>query len=302
MNDSDDRTLFSRSLLSRRHRPSQANVRSTVQRIGSFTQPFVPSGRRTIVQVPLRVRLDPLVEREVVVLRVGEHPRDLAHRLAVQPGEQLGAAAGVVDARRPSPARPAATPCCPRRCGVSGRRRSWRCRGPAARRRRSCRPTGCRRWRWSGGGRASPPCGPCGGAGRGSCRGCRRAATRSKYRQTVLLGGKSLGQVPPLAAGAEDVEDGVEDVPHVGLAGPPAGVDAGCGARSGERRAGVPARRGHAPRPAVGHHMRYRRGREPVLVRSCRTRVLELEIEVLQPHFRTDPSGPDQWSVPLTET
>ena len=46
MNDSDDRTLFSRSTLSRRHRPSQANVRSTVHRIGSFTQPRLPSGRR----------------------------------------------------------------------------------------------------------------------------------------------------------------------------------------------------------------------------------------------------------------
>src|SRR5512135_2146691 len=48
MNDSDDRTLFTRSLLSRRHRPSQANVRSTVHRIGNFTHPRLPSGRRTI--------------------------------------------------------------------------------------------------------------------------------------------------------------------------------------------------------------------------------------------------------------
>src|SRR5439155_14948169 len=36
------------------------------------------------------------------------------------------------------------------------------------------------------------------------------------------LGGQIAGQVTPLAAGAEDVEDGVEDVPHVGLARPPA--------------------------------------------------------------------------------
>ena len=36
------------------------------------------------------------------------------------------------------------------------------------------------------------------------------------------LGREVDGQVSPLAAGAEDVEDGVEDVPHVGLAGPPA--------------------------------------------------------------------------------
>src|SRR5512135_3504375 len=36
------------------------------------------------------------------------------------------------------------------------------------------------------------------------------------------LGGQVAGQVAPLAAGAEDVEDGVEDVPHPGLARPPA--------------------------------------------------------------------------------
>ena len=36
------------------------------------------------------------------------------------------------------------------------------------------------------------------------------------------LGREVDGQVAPLAAGAEDVEDGVEDVPHVRLAGPPA--------------------------------------------------------------------------------
>src|SRR5512135_2595569 len=39
------------------------------------------------------------------------------------------------------------------------------------------------------------------------------------------LGREVLGEVAPLAAGAEDVEDGVDDVPHVGLAGPSAGVD-----------------------------------------------------------------------------
>lgn len=44
---SDDRTVFSRSLVSRRQRPSQANVRSTVQRISSTTQPLTPAGRRT---------------------------------------------------------------------------------------------------------------------------------------------------------------------------------------------------------------------------------------------------------------
>jgi len=47
---SDDSTLRSRSLLRRRHLPSQAKVRSTVQRSGSFTHPFWPSGRRTMTR------------------------------------------------------------------------------------------------------------------------------------------------------------------------------------------------------------------------------------------------------------
>ena len=48
------------------------------------------------------------------------------------------------------------------------------------------------------------------------------------------LGRKVLGQVTPLAAGAEDVEDGVDDVAQVGLAGPSAG---GAGGRWGSIRA-----------------------------------------------------------------
>src|SRR6516225_2420228 len=36
------------------------------------------------------------------------------------------------------------------------------------------------------------------------------------------LGGQVAGQVSPLATGAEDVEDGVQDIPHLGLARPPA--------------------------------------------------------------------------------
>lgn len=50
MNAPDDRTLFPRALVSRRHRPSHANVRSTVHRRGSFTHPFDPSGRRTMTR------------------------------------------------------------------------------------------------------------------------------------------------------------------------------------------------------------------------------------------------------------
>ena len=36
------------------------------------------------------------------------------------------------------------------------------------------------------------------------------------------LGREVAGQVAPLAAGAKGVEDGIDDVPHVGLAGPTA--------------------------------------------------------------------------------
>ena len=39
------------------------------------------------------------------------------------------------------------------------------------------------------------------------------------------LGREVARQVSPLAAGAENVEDGIKDIPHVRLAGPSAGVD-----------------------------------------------------------------------------
>src|SRR6516165_4756874 len=39
------------------------------------------------------------------------------------------------------------------------------------------------------------------------------------------LGREVLGEVTPLAAGAEDVEDGVGDIPQVGLSGSAAGAD-----------------------------------------------------------------------------
>ena len=169
--------------------------------------------------------LHPLVEGVVVVLAVREHPPDLAHRLALQPAEQLLRPPWRRPRRRPSPARPAATPCCPRRCGACGRRRSWRCPGPAARRRRWCPPTGCPRWRWSGASTASP-----------AVRTLRAEQVVDGVEGAVVpplvevppdgaLGREVLGQVAPLAAGAQDVEDGIDDVPQVGLAGPPAGVD-----------------------------------------------------------------------------
>src|SRR5208337_2760429 len=39
------------------------------------------------------------------------------------------------------------------------------------------------------------------------------------------LGRKILGEVTPLAAGAEDVEDGIDDVAQIGLARPSARID-----------------------------------------------------------------------------
>jgi hypothetical protein len=42
-----DRVDLSRSTVSRRHRLSHANVRSTTHRLGSLTHPFFPSGRLT---------------------------------------------------------------------------------------------------------------------------------------------------------------------------------------------------------------------------------------------------------------
>ena len=38
-------------------------------------------------------------------------------------------------------------------------------------------------------------------------------------------GREVLGQVPPLATGPQDVKDGIDDIPQVGDARPPAGVD-----------------------------------------------------------------------------
>jgi hypothetical protein len=47
------------------------------------------------------------------------------------------------------------------------------------------------------------------------------------------LGREVPGQVAPLAAGPQDVEDGVDDVPYRGLAGPAAGEDGDAGLDQG---------------------------------------------------------------------
>src|SRR5262249_16383401 len=51
---------------------------------------------------------------------------------------------------------------------------------------------------------------------------CPVAAPGVEVAPGGALGREVAGQIAPLAAGAEEVEDGVDDVPHVGLAGPAA--------------------------------------------------------------------------------
>src|SRR5512147_441 len=96
MNDSDDRTLFSRALLRRRHRPSHANVRSTVHRIGSFTRPSGPSGRRTMARSHRAFASTHSYSWKSRYFESAYIRATWAHRLAVQPGEQLGRRLGVV--------------------------------------------------------------------------------------------------------------------------------------------------------------------------------------------------------------
>ena len=70
------------------------------------------------------------------------------------------------------------------------------------------------------------------------------------------LGREVLGQVAPLAAGAQDVEDGIDDVAQVGLAGPPAGVDGDVRLDQGPLRVGDVAGVGlgsHTPFYAARH-------------------------------------------------
>ena len=145
-------------------------------------------------QVPGRVAPHPLVQGVVVVLAVCEHPPDLTHGLSLEPTEHLGSRPSRHRRSRPSPARRAATPCCPPRYAASGRPRSWRCPGPGARLRRSCPPY------W-----LSTLAVVRGAYGFSAARTLVRSRSwirsrvplcrhSSKYRQTVLLGGKSFGR------------------------------------------------------------------------------------------------------------
>ena len=78
------------------------------------------------------------------------------------------------------------------------------------------------------------------------------------------LGREVLGQVTPLAAGAQDVEDGIDDVAQVGLAGPAAGVDGQVRLDQGPLRVGDVAGVGlrshtsfYASTPLMGQSLRF---------------------------------------------
>src|SRR5271166_997959 len=175
-------------------------------------------------QIPSRVRLDPLVEVEVMILRVGVHPHDLAHRLAVEPGEQRGGRRRVVDG--------------------GGRHQHGQQQAQAVDHDMTFPAVDVL------GIVAAPLLAPGGRVDRLTVDARRRSGVVGLLHRADLaakevvellqgpvssplvevtpdgaLGWEVHGQIAPLAAGAEDVEDGVEDVPYVGLAGPSAGVD-----------------------------------------------------------------------------
>ena len=223
MNDSDDSTLFSRSLLSRRHRPSQANVRSTVQRIGSFTQPSASLGPADDAPGPTphssrptrRGRsCDTCCPRYIRLTLLIGWPSSRANNSA--------AACGVID--------------------VGGRDQHGQQQPHAVHDDMALPAVDVlgvvpAPLLAAGGGVDRLAVDAGGGAGVvGLLRGADLAAKPVVDRvegavapplvevpPDGTLGREVAGQVTPLAAGAEDVEDGVDDVPHVGLSGSPAG-------------------------------------------------------------------------------
>jgi hypothetical protein len=159
-----------------------------------------------------------------VILRVGVHPRNLAHRLAVETGEQFGRRPGIVhvggrhqDAQQQSHAvdHDVALPA----VDVLGV---------------VATPLFA-----AGGGVDRLAVDARGGAGMvGLLRRADFTAERvvDRVQRAVVpplievspdgaLGREILGEVAPLAAGAKDVEDGVNDVPRVSLAGSASGVN-----------------------------------------------------------------------------
>ena len=219
-NASDERTLRSRSLLSRRHLPSHANVRSTVQRIGSRTQPSDPSGRRTIVRSQrafvathsYRTKLRGTCCRQTcAALYPSAAPP--AYRTAPPPLWRHPRSP-------PSPKRPAANPCCLRRYGVCDHRRSWRCPDRAARHPRWYRPTDCRRWPWCAARRVSGPCALFCGVGRGWRRACHCVATGRSIARRCSWAGSPWARKRHWQPKAQDVEDGIDNIAKIRLTRP----------------------------------------------------------------------------------
>jgi site-specific DNA recombinase len=210
--------------------PQSEHVRFCHLRLDYFHRPadrqlhpaLLPLRTPDDLQVPPGVGFHPLVEREVVILAVGEHPRHLAHRLALEPGEQLRRRPRVVD--------------------IGGRHQHGQQQAHAV---HDDMPfptvdvlgvvaaplltagTGVDRLAVDTGGRPGMVrlLGGPGLAAEPVVDGVQDApATPSvEVPPDGALGREVLGQIPPLAAGSEDVEDGVEDVAHVGGTRPPAG-------------------------------------------------------------------------------
>ena len=156
-----------------------------------------------------------------MVLVIGVHPDDLAHRLAVPPGEQLGRRFGVVHIggrdqhgqQQPHPvdhemALPAVhvlgvVPAPLRAAGGGVDRLAIDARGGAA-------VVGLL-------GRADLAAEPVVDLVQGPVM-----PPLVEVPPDRALGREVVGEIAPLAAGAEEVEDGIDDIPQVGRAGPTA--------------------------------------------------------------------------------
>src|SRR3954447_20984306 len=181
----------------------------------------------------MRVLLHPLVKSHGVILRVAVPRPDLAHRLALQPAEPLGRRLGVVD--------------------VGGRHQHGPERPQAVHHEMTlpaldilgivAAPL------LAAGGRVDRRAVDAGGGAGVVGLLLRSDLLAQRVVERVqgavappavevapdgALGGEVAGEVPPRAAGAGDVEDGVEDVPRVDLArSPAAGADGVVGLNQG---------------------------------------------------------------------
>lgn len=283
MNDSEDNLLFFRSKFRRRHRVSPSNVRSTVQRIGSFTQPLVPSGRRTISISHFCVQLDPFKQGKIVIFVVGEHPLDLAHGLAFQPGEQLACGLRLVEVRRGyqvgqkqahavhddltlQPTDVLGVVAAPMFTAGGGVQRM------AVSDSRGARVVGLR-------GRADLAAKLVVDRVQGAV-----ASTSVEVPPNGTLGRKVTGQVTPMAAGAEDEKDSVDNIAHLGGSGTPYG--------RGGREVGLnqsPSLVGEVARVVVGCHTTSAK-LDPQLCPLVRQESLGEE-EAKAETFRRNPAG-----------